>query len=243
MVPIQSQHETRRIPVMTWLLVAVNAIVFFYELQLSDPALNQFILRWGVVPSQILQAFHHPLAAGSLHAYVTLLTSQFIHGGWLHIVGNMLFLLIFGNDIEARLGSGLYLLFYLVCGIIAGIVEVLMVAPIFGALNEPSIGASGAIAGVLGAYLILYPLHRVVVLVPILIIPIPLVLPAFVLIGWWFIQQLLYGILSLSPSVAQSGGVAFWAHVGGFLTGIILILPLAGLRPRNTWANVPYGQY
>ncbi len=225
MLPIGDTHRKHSVPVANWLLIAINALVFLYEIQLPYRALDRFILNWGVIPHNVLLAVAHPTAPYALHAFETLITSQFIHGGWLHILGNMLFLWIFGDDIEDRLGSVLYVMFYLVCGVIAGLVQVFVLSNMFSAQDMPNIGASGAIAGVLGAYLVLYPTTRITALIPLGIIPIPVALPAFLLIGWWFIQQFLYGIMSLSPVAAQGGGIAFWAHVGGFLAGMLLILP------------------
>ncbi len=233
MVPISDRNPLRHRPVMTWLLIAVNVVVFLYELQMPAQALDQFILRWGATPGNILAAFANPFASGAPHAFETLVTSQFIHGGWLHILGNMLFLFIFGDNVEDAMGSSSYLVFYLICGVAAALTQSFILAPLLGGHGVPMIGASGAIAGVLGAYLVLYPTARVSVLIPVLIILFPIDLPAFVLIGWWFIQQFFYSILSLTPTVAQSGGTAFWAHVGGFATGLVLIVPFIGRARRR----------
>ncbi len=225
MLPFADNHTTRRVPIITWLLIAVNVLVFVFELQLSPRALDRFMLTWGLIPHNVLTAIGHPFAAASWHTFATLLTSMFIHAGWLHIVGNMLFLLVFGDDIEERMGSLAFLGFYLLCGLIAGLVQVFALSPFLGGQYTPTLGASGAIAGTLGAYLVLYPTRWITVLIPIFIIPIPLALPAFVMIGWWFVQQLFYGVMSLTPTAVQSGGVAFWAHVGGFIAGMLFILP------------------
>jgi membrane associated rhomboid family serine protease len=237
MIPIGDAVRSRHTPVMNWLLILTNVLVFLYELQLSRRALDGFILAWGVIPQSVLAAVSDPLAPNSLHAFETLITSQFIHGGWLHLLGNMLFLWIFGDNIEDVLGSWAYLMFYLFCGVTAGLAQVFVLSPFLGGRAIPSIGASGAIAGVLGAYLLLYPMARVSVIFPVLLFLIPFDLPAFVMIGWWFVQQFFYGLLSLSPAAAQSGGVAFWAHVGGFAAGIILLLPFMGrARKRSRWS-------
>jgi membrane associated rhomboid family serine protease len=195
--------------------------------------LDRLILTWGVIPHSVLVAVSDPIAPSSLHVFETLITSQFIHGGWLHLLGNMLFLWIFGDNIEDVLGSLGYLVFYLACGVMAALAQVYVLSPFLGGRAIPSIGASGAIAGVLGAYLVLYPLARVSVLFPVPLLLVPFDLPAFVIIGWWFVQQFFYGLMTLTPAAARSGGVAFWAHIGGFVTGMILILPVIGRARRK----------
>ena len=235
MIPLGDATPMRRVPVMTWLLIAANVIVFLYELNLSPRALDRFLFAWGVVPQNVLAALTNPVAPGALRVFETLITSQFIHGGWLHLIGNMLFLWIFGDNVEDILGSLGYLLFYLLCGVAAALAQAYVVSPFLGTRAQPMIGASGAIAGVLGAYLILYPTARVSVLVPFLVLLMPIDLPAFVMIGWWFIQQFLYGLMSLTPAAARSGGIAFWAHLGGFASGLVLILPFVGRARRRTY--------
>jgi membrane associated rhomboid family serine protease len=237
MVPIGDVNPTRRVPVMNLILIGLNVLVFFFELQLSDLALDRFIFAWGVIPSSVLAAITHPFAPGSLHAFETLITSQFIHAGWAHIIGNMLFLFIFGDNIEDVMGSFTYLFFYLISGIAAALAQTFVLAPFLGGVNVPSIGASGAIAGVLGAYIVLYPTARVKVLVPIFIF-LTYDVPAIVMIGLWFLQQFIAGLGSLTPQAAQTGGVAFWAHIGGFVTGIILILPFWGKAREGRSAHV-----
>jgi rhomboid family protein len=237
MVPIGDANPTRRVPVMNLILIGLNILVFFFELQLSNRALDRFVFAWGVIPSNVLAAITHPLAAGSLHAFETLITSQFIHAGWAHIIGNMLFLFIFGDNIEDVMGSLTYLFFYLISGIAAALAQTFVLAPFLGGVNVPSIGASGAIAGVLGAYIVLYPTARVRVLVPILIF-LTFDVPAIVMIGLWFLEQFVAGLGSLTPQAAQTGGVAFWAHIGGFVTGIILILPFWGKAREGRSARV-----
>jgi membrane associated rhomboid family serine protease len=223
---------------MNWLLIAANVLVFLYEISLPARALDRFIFTWGVVAQNVLAAYAHPFASGSWRTFETLITSQFIHSGWLHLLGNMLFLWIFGDNIEDVLGSLGYLFFYLLCGILAGLVQVFVMSPFLGTRAYPAIGASGAIAGVLGAYLILYPTARISVLLPFLILFLPIDLPAFIMIGWWFIQQFFYGVASLTPAAARSGGIAFWAHLGGFVSGLIFILPFVDrVRRRTYWRN------
>lgn len=231
---------------MNWLLILANILIFLYEFSLPTRALDRFIFTWGVIPDNVLAALAHPNAAPALHAFETLITSQFLHAGWAHILGNMLFLWIFGDNIEDILGSFGYLLFYLVGGVVAGLTQVFFLSPYLGGGTVPNIGASGAIAGVLGAYVVLYPTARVSVIFPILIFWLfPFDLPAFVLIGWWFIQQLFYGFLTLSPSLAD-GGIAFWAHVGGFVAGVVMIMPFIRRARRRAVRRVtvsPYNQF
>lgn len=226
MIPISDRNPTRNFPITNLLLIASNFVVFFYELTLRSSQLDRFIATWGVVPNNIFYALDHP-AKAPFAIWATLITSQFIHAGWLHILGNMIFLWVFGDNVEDILGSFSYLIFYLVSGVAAGLAQVIVTGP----SDIPSLGASGAIAGVLGAYLLLYPWARVSILFPILIIFWTIDLPALLVIGWWFIQQLFYGIGALSVTAAS--GVAFWAHIGGFVTGAFLILPFLGRRRRS----------
>ena len=188
-------------PYVNILFVAINVLVFLYELTLSQTGLESFFLRFGAVPAQIQQR----------QDLYTLVTSQFIHGGFLHIIGNMFFLWVFGDNIEAALGHLLYAVFYLGAGILAGVTEVLFTL----GSTIPAIGASGAIAGVLGAYIVLFPLREIRVL----IIVIPTRVTAVAFLGIWALLQLFTGVASLGVPTA-SGGVAVWAHVGGFVTGV-----------------------
>ncbi len=226
MIPISDANTGRRTPIVNWLLIAANVLVFFYELGMSNRQLDSFIATWGVNSTQVLAALSHPFQV-PIHTWETLFTSQFIHAGWAHIIGNMLFLWVFGDNIEDVLGSVLYPIFYLASGAIAGVAQ----AVVQGPSDLPSIGASGAIAGVLGAYIVLYPWNRISVLFPIFILFTTIDIPALLVIGWWFIQQFLYGFAALSETAA--GGVAFWAHIGGFIGGAIMILPFIGRRRRR----------
>jgi membrane associated rhomboid family serine protease len=232
MLPVSDNDAPgRRFPIMTWLLIAINVIVFLYELTLSQAGLEQFFNNWGAVPGSIANAISHPGAPGSVHALLTLITSQFLHAGWLHIGGNMLFLYIFGDDIEDILGSPLFLIFYLVCGIIAGLTQTYVLNKLLGDPNTAGIGASGAIAGVLGAYILLYPTRRINVMAPnSLGGQQATTVPAYVMLGLWFVQQFVSGITALSG--APTGNVGFWAHIGGFIAGALLILPFRG-RAQN----------
>src|SRR5258707_4234598 len=225
MLPVSDNDPPgRRFPLMTWLLIAINVIVFIYELTLSQAGLEQFFNNWGAVPGSIAAAIAHPAARGSLHALLTLLTSQFLHAGWLHIGGNMLFLYIFGDDIEDILGAPLFLIFYLVCGIIAGLTQTYVLNGLLHSPNDAGIGASGAIAGVLGAYLVLYPSRRINVMAPSSAAGAGATsVPAFTMLGLWFVQQFISGATALTG--APTSNVGFFAHIGGFIAGAILILP------------------
>ncbi len=235
MIPISDANPTRRLPVMNWTLIGLNVVVFLYELTLRSRQLDNLVATWGVVPSHILFGLGHPFQT-PWPVWATLITSQFLHAGWAHIIGNMLFLWVFGDNIEDVLGHFGYLFFYLVSGVAAGIVQ----AVVSGPVQIPSIGASGAIAGVLGAYIVLYPWTRVSILFPIFILFWTIDIPAIVVIGWWFIQQFFYGIGVLSSAAAN--GIAFWAHIGGFVTGMIMIVPFIGRAHRQRRPSISYNQ-
>lgn len=199
-----------------------NIFVFLYELALGR-YLEPFLMHYGVVPALV---FAWPQTDLPLSAVaIPFLTSMFLHGGWLHLIGNMWYLWIFGDNVEDRLGHFTYLIFYLLCGLGAGIVHTVLNYDV----EVPSIGASGAIAGVLGAYLVSYPKARVLTLVPIFVFLQIIEIPALIVLGFWFIMQFLYGAASLAAATANTGGVAWWAHVGGFIIGMILV----GLFPRR----------
>ena len=217
MIPVADSVSTRRTPYVNVSLILVSIAVFVYELTLSAADLNQFFLDYGVVPADIDAWLGD---RSGIEAPLTIATAAFVHGGWLHLGFNMLFLWVFGDNIEDALGHLPYLVFYLLAA--AG-AAALQVATDTGSVI-PMVGASGAIAGVLGAYLILYPRATVAVLLPFFFF-IPLPVPAFVLLIFWFALQLFTGIASIGTSEV-SQGVAVWAHVGGFITGLILILLL-----------------
>src|SRR5262245_51446242 len=216
MIPFRDNIPSRSTPIITIFLILINLAVFIYELSLGD-ALEPFIFQFGVVPSVVV---HWPQSQLPLVAIlIPFLTSMFLHGGWLHLIGNMWYLWIFGDNIEDRLGHFSFLIFYLLCGIGAGIVHTILNSN----STVPSVGASGAIAGVLGAYLVSYPFARVLTLVPIFVFVQVIEIPALIVLGFWFIMQFFYGAASLAAATANTGGVAWWAHVGGFLIGMILI--------------------
>jgi membrane associated rhomboid family serine protease len=209
MIPLYDTARTRRVPLVTWLLIALNVIIFIYEIGLSPVGLDRFMRTWGLIPAQLMR---RPETE-----WITLLSSMFVHGGWLHILSNMWVLLIFGDNVEDRMGGGRYLLFYLMSGEAAALLQSLLMS----GSGQPMIGASGAIAGVLGAYLVLFPHARVASLVPIFFIFTIVHVPATVFLLFWFVSQLFSGWLSLGG--AAGSGVAWWAHVGGFLFGILAV--------------------
>jgi membrane associated rhomboid family serine protease len=216
-IPLKDLTPRRSFPVVTLLLIAVNVVVFLHQISLTPSAGDVFVRTYGLVPAKISLAL-----AGRrytmIEALLPLVTCMFLHGGFLHIIGNLWFLWVFGANVEDRLGSLPYLVFYFTAGIGSGIAETLFS---WGS-RVPSIGASGAISGVLGAYIVFFPASRILTLVPLLIIWFTWRIPAMIFIGLWFALQFLSGISSLgSQSV---GGVAWWAHVGGFVIGVIVAL-------------------
>jgi membrane associated rhomboid family serine protease len=220
---IDTGDDTRIVPWANIGLIAANFLVFFYELALNSGALNRFFLDYALVPCEYTD--HCSAYAGTPHPFwVTLFTSMFLHAGWAHILGNMLFLFVFGNHVERSMGHGRYLLFYFLCGLGASALEIAT------AVNSsvPGLGASGAIAGVLAGFLVLYPRARIGSLIPLGYIYLPARIPAWVFIGLWFLYQLVNGAAALNSTAASSaGGVAYWAHVGGFITGALLVRLLA----------------
>jgi len=237
MIPIRDDQPRFSTPYMTYFIIVLNVVVFLFELAVGGQgrgALDSMVYQFGVVPRHFQLALagspRYDLAGQSL----TILTSMFLHGGWLHIIGNMWFLWIFGDNIEDRIGHFLYLVFYLVGGFAAAVAHILLNA----SSNVPTVGASGAIAGVMGAYLVLYPKARVLTLVPLIVFFTFWWLPAWIFLGYWFLLQFLSGTAtSIAQTSSQSGGVAFWAHVGGFVAGIVLIKILPERRGRYRYAS------
>ncbi|MBL8099480.1 MAG: rhomboid family intramembrane serine protease [Anaerolineales bacterium] len=209
MFPLYDTQRSRHFPLMNWMLVLLNAIAFYYEVTMSEADLYRFIHAWGLVPAH--------LTLSNSDTWINILTSMFLHGGWFHILSNMWILIIFGDNVEDKLGSIRYLIFYLLSGTAAALLQVYFDPT----SSVPMIGASGAIAGVLGAYLILFPHSRIASLVPIFFIFTMVELPALVFLGFWFVSQLFSGWLALQG--ADASGVAWWAHIGGFIFGIVAI--------------------
>jgi membrane associated rhomboid family serine protease len=213
MFPLRDDRPTYTAPVVTTLLIVACALVFFYELSLDEYSRDYFITRYGLVPAHMRP--------------VTLVTSMFLHGGWLHIIGNMLFLFAFGKSLEDAMGHSKFLAFYVICGVAAGIAHV--------ALNLyttlPTVGASGAIAGVMGAYLVKFPRARIHTLVFLFFFVTMADIPAAFILVYWFITQLFSEYGSITQTQVVNGGVAYAAHIGGFVTGMILV-QFMGARTR-----------
>ncbi len=253
MIPYGDSLRSRSFPAVNYALILINIGVFFYELMLqtqtvragrtSVTELDQWILAWGVVPCRLTDmcpAFAErqlEALSGTGTEWVNLVTSTFIHGGWLHLLGNMLFLWIFGDNIEDAMGHFRYLLFYLVCGVLAGLAQVF--SDPTGIV--PGVGASGAIAGVLGAYLMTYPRASVQVIIPVIIIPFFVRVPAFLMMLFWFLTQVV-SVGSVADARGGSGGVAYWAHIGGFVAGLVLVWLFRGRR-RSADLNKWYERY
>ena len=208
MIPIRDEIPTRRVPVVNYILIALNVIVFIFQVMLGS-AEESFVYEFALIPIQFTSGI-------GIDDISDIFTSMFMHGGIAHIGGNMLYLWIFGDNVEDSMGRGRYLTFYLIGGLVASLAHI-MTNP---ASRIPTVGASGAIAAVLGAYLVLYPQSKVLTIVPLGYFMRMTMIPAVIVLGFWFILQLFSGVLSLGgPDV---GGVAFWAHIGGFVAGVIL---------------------
>ena len=231
MLPIKDTIRSRSFPIVTWVLIAVNVLIFLYELSLDARELNRFVSIFGLIPALL-----DPVNPVS---WYSLLTHMFLHGGWLHLLSNMWILFIFGDNVEDRLGSGRYLFFYILGGVAAGLVQVFF----GGDPRIPSLGASGAIAAVLGAYMVFYPRARVITLIMLFIIPWFVELPAVIFLGIWFITQLYSGVASLASVGVQWSGVAWWAHIGGFLFGLLLSRVFAVGRRAHRWYPDEYYPY
>lgn len=214
MIPLKDDNPTRTFPIINWLLILTNVVVFIHQATLPPRAAKAFLLANAMIPARIPAALAGD--ASFKIAFDPLFTSMFLHGGLLHLLGNMLFLYVFGDNVEDAFGHIGYLIFYLVCGIGSGIAHV-----IFNLSSTlPAIGASGAISGVMGAYAVMFPRARVLMLFFIFIVPVP----AILVLGYWFALQFLAGLGQFGQ--AATGGVAVWAHIGGFLIGLVITLLL-----------------
>jgi membrane associated rhomboid family serine protease len=221
MIPLRDVIPSRTTPYITVTLIVLNAMAWLFEVTLPEDVLREFLTVYGVVPA--------------FFAWPTLITSMFLHGSWMHIIGNMWYLWIFGDNVEDRLGHGRFVAFYLLCGIAAALGQILMDP----ASTLPTIGASGAIAGVMGAYFVLYPQSRVLTLIPWIFLQI-IEVPAIVLLGFWFLMQLFSaGTIAVTAASHGSGGVAFAAHVAGFVVGVIGVFVFRD-RARDRWERFDY---
>ena len=220
MFPLYDTVRSHRFPAINLILIVINALAFLYEIQMDPSALKEFIFEWGLIPARLLS---NPSAAWS-----TIFTSMFLHGGWFHIINNMWVLFVFGDNVEARMGGIRYLIFYLLCGVAA----VLLQTYVLPSSDVPMIGASGAVAGVLGAYLILFPHSRIASLVPILFIFTIIEIPAVIFLLFWFVSQLYSGLFAIQGG--GGSGIAWWAHIGGFIFGIIMVF---FFRTRTTYRS------
>ena len=225
MIPLHDINPTRTRPVVTITLIIVNLLVFLYQLSVG---LSPSVIAYGLIPAELVHGANRlydvpgmdlPPGVGVVNlnpAWMTLFTSMFMHGGWMHIIGNMWFLWIFGNNVEDTMGKEKFIGFYLLSGVVAAVAQILT-GP---GSATPMVGASGAIGGVLGAYLMLFPGSRVICLIPLGFIFFTHEVPAWIVLGFWFVLEFIRGVLSLG--VGDVGGVAYAAHVGGFLTGVVL---------------------
>jgi membrane associated rhomboid family serine protease len=214
MFPLRDTQKSYSTAVVTILLVVVNLLVFLFEFSLDDYSRNAFIMQYGLVPDHF--------------AVINIFTSMFLHGGWMHVLGNLWFLWIFGDNIEDILGHGKYLLFYLLCGVVAALAQTL----INPYSRVPMVGASGAIAGVMGAYMIKFPRSRVLTLIPIIFFFTTIEVPAWVMLIYWFVLQLFGGVGSVGfTQGTEGGGTAFVAHVGGFVAGMLLVKLMRAKEP------------
>jgi membrane associated rhomboid family serine protease len=231
MIPIRDSVPSLHPAVTTRLIIVAVSLVFVFEVALPRSTLEPLFYLFGIVPAR----FTHPDWAARIglpvHEYWPFVTSLFLHAGWLHVIGNLWTLWIFGDNVEDRMGPVRFALFYLVCGVAAGLVHWFTNAD----STVPTVGASGAIAGVLGAYFVLFPTSRVIVLVPVFLWPFFFELPAVTFLLFWFFVQLLSGALAMAGP-EQVGGIAWWAHVGGFLTGMLLH-PLFRSRTRDPYPD------
>ena len=224
MIPLRDVIPSRTTPYITVTIIVLNALAWLYELMLPHELLTDFLTVYGVVPADL--------------TWPTLITSMFLHGSWSHVIGNMWYLWIFGDNVEDRVGHGRFIIFYLLCGIAAGLGQVAMDPN----STLPTIGASGAIAGVMGAYFVLYPQSRVHTLIIWIFIQV-VEIPAIVLLGVWFLMQLVNaGTIAMTASSHGSGGVAFAAHVAGFVMGLVGVF-LFKKPERDRWASADYDRW
>ncbi len=216
MIPLRDTQPSHTKPFVTVALILLNVAIFLYQFSLDPYELNFFLSHYGLVPARF--------------EWADVLTGIFLHGGWMHLIGNMWFLWIYGDNVEEILGHARYLVFYLLCGFAASFLQILFHME----SRVPMIGASGAIAGVMGAYIVKFPHSRITTLVPVFVFLTTMEIPAYIILAYWFVIQFFSGIGSLGHSQLSQGGVAWFAHIGGFLAGIVLILVM---RTRRRWSH------
>lgn len=218
MIPLRDTQPSYTFPFVTIAIIVLNVAAFLYEFSLEPYELNHFIAIYGLIPTRF--------------QWMDILTSIFLHGGWMHLIGNMWFLWIYGDNVEDILGHAQYLVFYLLCGIAASLVHLLFNMD----SRVPTIGASGAIAGVMGAYVVKFPQSRITTLVPVFVFLTTMEIPAYFILLYWFVIQFFSGVGSVGHSHLSQGGVAWFAHVGGFLAGVVLILVM---KTDERWRRRP----
>jgi len=240
MFPLRDTVRARSFPIINIAIILVNVLIFLFESALGPNQLDRLISVFGLMPAEV--SMFRPLT------WITLFTSMFLHGSWFHLISNMWALFIFGDNVEDRMGPLRYLVFYLFSGVVAGLVHAAVTNYFFGTgsmqANLPTVGASGAIAGILGGYLILYPKARVITLVPLFILPWFIEISAYVYLGFWFLTQLFPGLLSLGAVGdfgGAMGGVAWWAHIGGFVNGMLMVRLF--IRPRRAYRQWYQDEY
>ena len=221
MFPLYDTVRSRTFPLINLTLIVANLLALLYELQMDPAMLKEFIFTWGLIPTRFL--------SDPATTWTTLFSSMFMHGGWFHIINNMWVLLIFGDNVEAGMGKMRYLLFYLLSGVAAGLLQIYVLP----ASAVPMIGASGALAGVLGAYLILFPRSRIASLVPILFIFTIVEIPAILFLLFWFVSQLYSGLFAIQGG--GGSGIAWWAHIGGFAFGVLMVFFFRRKTPYQTY--------
>ena len=230
MFPLRDTVRSRIFPWMNYGLIAANVVVFLFQSSLSPRAFEQFLEVFALTPAQ--------LSLSAPWTWLTIFSSMFMHGSWFHLISNMWTLYIFGDNVEDRMGSGRFLVFYLASGVAAALAQVAVMPE----ARIPTVGASGAIAGVLGAYFLLYPRARVITFIPVFILPWLVRVPAVLYLGVWFLSQLSSGLISLG-AVGQFGGIAWWAHIGGFVFGLILVHLFPKRSRTKAWYPDEYWPY
>ncbi|MGH6927156.1 MAG: rhomboid family intramembrane serine protease [Dongiaceae bacterium] len=236
MIPLRDDNPTTVTPVVTVAIIAACTVAFLWQLTLPPPALQEITYALGVIPIVLLGGESLPPEIARVPPWLTIVTSMFLHGGWLHLIGNMLYMWIFADNIEDALGHVTFVVFYVVCGAAAALTQ----SALDVNSTVPMIGASGAIAGVLGAYLVLFPRAHVLVLLPLGFFTQLFRLPALLVLGFWFVLQFLQGGLA-QPT--DGGGVAYWAHIGGFAAGVVLILLIPRRPSSGAWRNPRRGPW